>query len=313
MKVFVTGATGFVGAAVTRELLAHGHQVLGLARSGRSADRLRQMGAEVLRGDLDAPETLRPGAQAADAIIHTGFMHDFSHFAEACAIDRAAIETLGAAIENTGKPLIVTAGLASLDAAGRVAVETDRALPPSDAYSRASEAAAKALSGRGIPTSVMRLPPSVHGRGDHGFVPMLIDIARRKGLSACIGEGENAWPAVHVHDAARAFRLALERGPSAETYHAVAEQGVPFRKIAEAIAIGLGVSFVSLTTDEARDHFGWFFGFASIDQPASSDRTRARLGWSSTGPDLLMDIMEGGYFRQALADFRPTAERRCPP
>lgn len=299
MKVFITGATGFVGAAVTKELLENGHQVLGLARSDRSADKLRRMGAEVLRGDLETPESLREGAQASDAIIHAGFVHDFSRFAEACAIDRAAIETIGAAIENAKKPLIVTAGVAFLDAAGPLTVEADLAFQPSDAYPRASEAAARALSGRGIPASIMRLPPSVHGMGDHGFVPRLIDIARQKGLSAYIGAGENAWPAVHVDDAARAFRLAVERGPSAEAYHAVAEQGVPFRKIAEAIASGLGVPCVSLTLDEARDHFDWFFGFASIDQPSSSDRTQAHLGWSPTGPDLLTDIREGDYFSAA--------------
>lgn len=297
MKVFVTGATGFVGAAVVRELLAHGHQVLGLARSERGENELGKLGAEVLRGDLEAPETLRQGAVIADAIIHTGFIHDFSRFAEACAIDRTAIETLGGAIENTEKPLIVTAGLAFLDAAGPLAMEADPAFPPSDAYPRASDAAARALSDRGIPTGIMRLPPSVHGMGDHGFVPMLIDIARRHGVSAYIGDGENAWPAVHVQDAARVFRLAVERGPSAETYHAVAEQGIPFRKIAEAIATGLDIPCVSLSEEEARGHFNWFFGFASIDQPTSSDRTRSLLGWSPEGPDLLTDIRHASYFQ----------------
>lgn len=296
MKVFVTGATGFVGSAVVRELLAQGHQVLGLARSDRSAGALEKVGAEALRGDLEAPETLRKGAEVSDAIIHAGFVHDFSRFAEACAIDRTAIETLGAAIRNTGKPLIVTAGVAFLNAAGTVAVESDPAFPPSDTYPRASDAAARALSDRGIPVSIMRLPPSVHGEGDHGFVPMLIDTARRTGRSAFIRDGSNVWPAVHVHDAARAFRLAVELGPSAETYHAVAEQGVPFRKIAEAIANGLGVPCVSLAVEEAREHFDWFFGFASIDQSTASDQTRARLGWNPTGADLLTDIMEADYF-----------------
>lgn len=301
MKVFVTGATGFVGAAIVRELLAHGHQVLGLARSDRSADGLEKTGAGVLRGDLEIPETLHQGAKISDAVIHTGFVHDFSRFAEACAIDRRAIETLGAAIENTEKPLVVTAGVAFLNAAGPVAVETDPAFPPSDVYPRASEAAARALSERGIPTSVMRLPPSVHGKGDHGFVPMLIDIARRNGRSAYMGGADNVWPAVHVHDAARAFRLAVERGASAETYHAVAEQDVAFRKIAEAIANGLGVPCVPLSMEEAREHFGWFHGFASIDQPTSSERTRARLGWSPTGPDLLADIVQAGYFTTEIS------------
>ena len=299
MRVFVTGATGFVGSAVVSELLAHGHQVLGLARSDQSAAKLADAGADVLRGDLETAEALRQGAEASDAVIHAGFIHDFSRFAEACAIDRAAIETLGAAIENTKKPMIVTAGVAFLDAAGPVTVEADSAFPPSDDYPRASEAAARTLSARGVQASVMRLPPSVHGKGDHGFVPMLIDIARQKGRSAYIGEGQNAWPAVHVHDAAQAFRLAVERTRGAETYHAVTEQGVPFRKIAEAIADGLGVPCASLSLDEAREHFDWFFGFASIDQPTSSDLTRARLGWSPTGPALLGDMRDAGYFGAA--------------
>ncbi len=296
MKVFVTGATGFVGTAVVGELLAYGHEVLGLARSDASARTLEEAGAAALRGDLEAPETLREGAVRCDAIIHAGFVHDFSRFPAACAIDRTAIETLGTAIAGKRKPLIVTTGVAFLHAQGAVAVETDRGFPPSDAYPRASEAAAEALSDRGIPANVMRLPPSVHGAGDHGFVPMLVDIARRTGRSAYIGEGGNAWPAVAVRDAARAFRLAVERGPGRDTYHAVAEPGVPFRQIAAAIATGLGVPCVSLSAEEAREHFGWFFGFASIDQPASSERTRTPLGWSPTGPDLLTDIRQAGYF-----------------
>ena len=296
MKVFVTGATGFVGTAVVRELLAHGHQVLGLARSERSVIELQKAGADTLRGDLEAPETLRLGAQNCDAIIHAGFVHDFSRFAEACAIDRTAIETIGAAIGDAGKPLIVTAGVAFLNAAGAVTVEADPAFPPSDEYPRASEAAARALSDRGVPASVMRLPPSVHGKGDHGFVPMLIEIARRTGRSAYIDDGNNVWPAVHVYDAAQAFRLAIERGPSVETYHVVAEQGIAFRKIAEAIATGLELPCVSLSVEEAQEHFGWFFGFASIDQLTSSDRTQERLGWNPAGPDLLTDIIKAGYF-----------------
>lgn len=296
MRVFVTGATGFVGSAVTAELLTNGYRLLGLARSDGGTDHLRRAGAEVLRGDLEAPETLREGARTCDAIIHTGFVHDFSRYALSCAIDRAAIETLGAAIEGTGKPFIVTAGLAGLGGAGRAVAEGDVAPPPSDLYPRASDTAARALSARGVPTGIMRLPPSVHGRGDHGFVPMLIDMAREKGRSSYIGAGDNAWPAVHVSDAARAFRLAVERGPNAETYHAAGERGVPFREIAQAIADGLDLPCVSLSVDEARDHFGWFVRFTSLDQPASSERTQDLLGWNPTGPDLLTDIREAGYF-----------------
>lgn len=301
MNVFITGATGFVGSAVAHELRAHGHRVTGLARSEKSAAALEAAGVGVLLGDLESREVLRQGAEAADAIVHAGFLHDFTRFPAACAIDRAAIAALGHAITGTAKPLIVTAGLASLNTRGPVAVESDRALPPSDAYPRATEAAAEALADGGVPTNVMRLPPSVHGIGDHGFVPILIDIARRTGRSAFIDAGDNLWPAVHVTDAARAYRLALERGPSRDTYHAVAEAGVPFRQIAEAIAEGLGVPSVSLSVEDARQHFGWFFHFATIGQETSSERTRADLVWTPEGPDLLTDIRTAGYFAQRVA------------
>ncbi|SCW44093.1 SDR family oxidoreductase [Ancylobacter rudongensis] len=296
MQVFVTGASGFVGSAVTAELLAHGHRVLGLARSDRSADALARTGAQVLRGDLEAPETLREGARLCDAIIHTGFIHDFAHYARCCAIDRAAIETLGAAIAGTNKPFIVTAGLAGLGVPGEVVSEDDIAPPPTDLYPRASDMAARALTARGIPTMIMRLPPSVHGRGDHGFVPMLIALAREKGRSAYVGGGSNAWPAAHVTDAARAYRLAVERGPSAETFHAAAERGVPFRDIAQAIAGGLDLPCVSLSAGEARTHFGWMAHFTALDQPTASERTRHLLDWHPRGPDLLTDMAQAGYF-----------------
>lgn len=299
MKVFVTGATGFVGAAVVRDMLAHGHQVLGLARSPGGEQALRGMGAEPLAGSLEALDTLRAGVDRADAVVHTGFMHDFSRYAEACAMDRAAIMALGAAVGTSGKPFVVTSGLAALDAAGRSAVETDRALPPSARYPRASEAAAADLNGQGIRTSVMRLPPSVHGGGDHGFVPLLIQMAREKGLSAHVGAGVNLWPAVHVGDAASAYRRAVEHGPHAGAWHAVAEEGVPFKAIAQAIAAGLGVPCLSLEPDAAPGHFGWFQDFARIDQAASSALTRARLGWSPQGPGLISDIRDGGYFSGA--------------
>lgn len=296
MRVFVTGATGFVGAAVTAELLAHGHEVLGLARSRERAAGLEEKGARSLIGDLAVPETLQEGAQACDAIIHTGFVHDFARFAASCAIDEAAIEAMGAAIEGTGKPFIVTAGLAGLGVEGRASTESDLAPPPSAASPRASDSAARRLSASGIPTAIMRLPPSVHGCGDHGFVPMLIDLARRNGRSAYLGEGANVWPAVHVGDAARAFRLAVEQGPGAATFHAAAETGIAFRDIAHAIGEGLDVPCVSLTGDDARAHFGWFLGFASMHQPVSSAWTRERLRWTPAGPGLLSDIRHAGYF-----------------
>lgn len=295
MRVFVTGATGFIGSAVTAELLANGHAVLGLVRSQARAADLERQGAESLIGDLAAPETLEKGARDCDAIIHTGFVHDFARFAECSAIDEAAIKAMGAAIEGEAKPFIVTAGLAGLGAAGRAATESDLAPPPSPAYPRASDSTARRLSASGIPTAIMRLPPSVHGRGDHGFVPMLIDMARRQGRSAYVGEGDNVWPAVHVSDAARAFRLAIEQGPGGETFHAAAEAGIAFRAIARAIADGLDLPCVSLTGEEARAHFGWFLGFASMHQPVSSVWTQERLGWTPTGPDLLSDIRHAGY------------------
>lgn len=296
MRIFVTGAAGFVGSAIVEELLVHGHEVLGLARSDRSAELLATLGAEVHRGDLEAPETLRSGALAADAVIHTAFLHDFLRFRESCAIDRTAIDTLGAAIDNTDKPLIVTAGVAFLETADQVATENDKAPGPTDHYPRASETAANALAARGIRASVIRLPPSVHGAGDHGFVPMLIDIAREKALSAYIEDGRNLWPAVHRRDAARAFRLAIELGATGETYHAVAEEGVSFRKIAQAIAAGLGVPFESVPAEKVEEHFTWFAPFAALDQPASSVWTRERLDWTPMGPELLEDIAEAGYF-----------------
>ena len=298
MKVFVTGATGFVGSAVVEELLANGHEVLGLARSDRSAELLTKLGADVHRGELEAPETLRSGAFAADAVIHTAFLHDFSRFQESCAMDRIAIETLGAAIDNTGKPIIVTAGVAFLEIADQVATENDKAPGLTDQYPRASEIAAKTLSARGIRASVMRLPPSVHGAGDHGFVPILIGMAREKGRSAYIEDGRNLWSAVHRHDAARAFRLAIDLGAMGETFHAVAEEGVPFQKIAQAIATGLDVPCTSIPARDAAEQFTWFTPFAAMDHPASSAQTRERLGWTPTGPELLTDIAEAGYFNQ---------------
>ncbi|MPT25282.1 MAG: SDR family oxidoreductase [Starkeya sp.] len=296
MQVFVTGATGFVGSAVTAELIANGHRVLGLARSQRGADQLMRMGALVSRGDLEAPETLREGAERCDAIIHTGFIHDFARFAWACALDKAAIETIGAAIAGTQKPFIVTAGLAGLGLPGAPVTEDVIAPQPSDAYPRASDSAARALTARGIPTTIMRLPPSVHGRGDHGFVPMLIAMAREQRRAAYIGDGTNVWPAVHVADAARAYRLAMERGPSGDAFHAAGERGIPFRDIARTIADGLGVPCVSLAPEEVRGYFGWFTGFARMDHPASTDITQRALGWQPMGPGLLDDMKDAGYF-----------------
>ncbi len=295
MRVFVTGATGFVGSAVVADLLGAGHEVLGLARSDAAAASLRAAGAAVHRGDLEDLDSLRQGAAAADGVVHTGFIHDFARFKEVCEIDGRAIDALGTAVADTGKPLIVTAGLA-LVASGRLAVEADAGLAVSDAYPRMSEQQAAVASANGARVSVVRLAPSVHGAGDHGFVPMLIDIARQKGVSAYIGDGMNRWAAVPRRDAAQLFRLVLEKGAAGANYHGCAEEGVVFREIAEAIGRGLGLPVVSVSADEAGDHFGWFAGFAGIDCAASSVLTRAQLGWRPTGMGLISDIDQGRYF-----------------
>ncbi len=290
MQVFVTGATGWVGSVVVNELIGSGHQVTGLARSEDKAAALAAAGAAVLRGTLDDLEILRGAASAADAVIHTAFNHDFSRFAENCEQDRRAIETLGSVLERSDRPLLVTGGVAML-APGRVATEQD--VPSSNpAYPRKSEAAARALAERGVRATTVRLSPSVHGLGDHGFIPILVGLARETGVSAYLGEGLNRWPGVHRLDAGRLYRLILEQGATEPAYHAVADEGVPFRQIAEVIGRQLGLP----VEQRDREHFGWFADFAGADMPASSANTRTRLGWEPTGPDLLTDLDQPGYY-----------------
>jgi nucleoside-diphosphate-sugar epimerase len=292
MKIFVTGATGFIGSAIVRELIGAGYEVLGLARSDAGAKSLAAAGAEVHRGDLQDFEGLRSGAAASDGVIHTAFIHDFSKFKENCEIDRRAIETLGAAL--AGRPLIVTSGLALL-ANGRLATEDDRPVPVSDSYPRASEATAASLETRGVRVSVVRLP-QVHDPEKQGLVTYAIAVAREKGVSAYIGDGMSRWAAVHVLDAARLYRLALEEGVAGARYHAVAEEGVPARDIAEAIGRRLRVPVVSKSPEEAAQHFGWLAAFAGLDLAASGAKTQARLGWRPTGPGLISDIDAVQYF-----------------
>jgi nucleoside-diphosphate-sugar epimerase len=295
MRVFLTGATGFIGEAIVRELLMARHQVLGLARSDASAEALTRLGIEAHRGDLSDTRSLAAGARACEGVIHTAFNHDWSTTREAAAeTDRRAVEALAGALEGSDKPFVVTSGTALL-APGRTGTEEDA--PVSAAIPRAaSEAAVLAAAGRGVRASVVRLPPSVHGAGDHGFVPMLIDIARRKGISAFVGDGANRWPAVHRLDAARLFRLALEKAAPGTRLHGVAEEGVPMRAIAEVIGERLGVPVRSLAEDEAQAHFDWFARFVAIDNPTSSALTREALGWSPKESGLLMDMKESGYF-----------------
>lgn len=291
MRVFVTGATGFVGSAVVPELIAHGHQVVGLARSDAGAAALIAAGAEVARGVLEDTDLLSRQAASADGVIHTAFNHDFSKFAENCELDRRAIEALGEGLAGSDKPLLVTSGTARL-APGRLALETDIPAEGVGGYPRVSEATAASLVAKGVRASTVRLAPSTHGAGDHGFVPMLIDIARRTGVSAYIGEGENRWSGVHRVDAAKLYRLAIERGVGGERYHAVADEGVPFREIAAAIGRGLGLPVESRTPE----HFGWFAMFAGMDAATSSAWTRETLGWTPTEADLIADIEAAGYF-----------------
>jgi nucleoside-diphosphate-sugar epimerase len=293
MRVFVTGATGFVGSAVVADLIAAGHRVTGLARTDEGAAAITALGAAVHRGSLEDHASLRSGAAASDGVLQLAFNHDFSKFADNCELDRQAILALGDELKGSERPLIVTSGVALL-APGRLATEDDAAARH---FPRVSEATAEDLMQRGVRAGIVRLPPTTHGEGDHGFVPRLIAIAREKGAAAFIGDGQNRWPAAHRIDAARVYRLALEQGASAGRYHAIAEQGVPFKAIAEVIGKRLGVPVVSKSADEAEAHFGWFARFAAVDVPTSSAKTRALLGWEPKEKGLIEDLDQPYYFK----------------
>lgn len=287
MRVFVTGATGFIGSAVVRELIDAGHQVLGLARSEAGAEFLTAAGAQVHRGDLEDLESLRSGAAASDAIIHTAFRHDWTKFAESSELDKRAIDTIGAVLQNSSRPFIVSSGVGV--AQGRAATENDPPFPVSPSYPRASETTAVALMERGVHASVMRLP-QVHDTVKQGLVTPLIAIARAKGVSAYVGDGQNRWPAAHIADVARLYRLAIEKGSARARYHAVAEEGVPLKDIATAIGRGLKIPITSISQEQAQEHFGFLGFFAGRDAQISSAQTRANLGWNPTGPSLLTDL-----------------------
>jgi nucleoside-diphosphate-sugar epimerase len=291
MKVFLTGATGFIGTAIVKELIGAGHQVLGLARSEAGAKSLLVAGADVHRGDLEDLGSLRSGAVESDAVIHAGFVHDFSRFQEVCQIDKRAIEAIGSVLAGTDKHLIISSGVAGLGKPGQLATE-DFVIPPDFPFPRVSEQTALGL--KGVSASSMRLS-QIHDSIKQGLVTYLIAVAREKGVSAYVGEGKNRWAAAHVSDTAHLFRLALEKGEAGAKYHAVAEEGVPLKDIAESIGRGLKLPVKSLSLEEAKDHFGWMLMFAASDLAASSEITRKKMDWNPTGPSLIEDLDQAKF------------------
>ena len=299
MRVFVTGASGWIGSAVVADLIDAGHEVTGLARSDASATAVQDAGAEVVRGSLDDLDTLSRAAGAAGGVIHTAYIHDFSQMEAAAAADRRVIETLGTPLAGSDRPLVVTTGTGVLHP-GHPVIEDDRHDPSTPGHPRReNESVALGLAERGVRVSIVRPAPSVHGEGDHGFVARLVEIARERGASGYVGDGANRWAAVHRLDAARLYRLALEQAPAGSVYHGVGDEGVATRDIADAIARHLSLPLVSVDRDDAADHFGWLGAFFSWDAPASNALTRERLGWEPTHQGLLADLEEGFYFDPA--------------
>lgn len=292
MRIFITGATGFVGSAVVQELIKGGHQVVGLARSEQAAASLTAAGASVHRGSLEDVQSLRSGATASDGVIHTAFIHDFLNYGPAASADERAIETLGSVLAGSDRPLIVTSGTLAATP-GRIAREEDR---PNPDFPRKSEKASLALAERGVRAAVVRLPPTVHGEGDHGFIPALIAVARERGFSAYVGDGLNRWPAVHRSDAASLYRLAFEKASAGATYHGVADEGIPARDISAVIGRRLNLPSFGISAEEAGNHFGWIGRFFAMDGPASSENTQNWLGWRPTHPSLISDLEGPHYF-----------------
>jgi nucleoside-diphosphate-sugar epimerase len=293
MRVFITGASGFIGSAIVQELLGAGHQVLGLARSEQSASALLAAGAQVHRGSLEDLDSLKRAAAEADGVIHAAFIHDFSNFAANCATDQRAIAALGTALAGSGRPLVVTSGTMTAAVSGRASIEEDAS---NSTFARKSEEAGLATAASGVRATVVRLPPSVHGDGDHGFVPQLIRVAREKGFSTYVGDGKNRWPAVHRLDAARLYRLVLEQGATGAKFHGVADEGVPTREIAEVIGRRLNVPVLSKSPEEAAALFGFIGHILAMDGPSSSTWTRETLGWRPTQIGLIADLEQGRYF-----------------
>lgn len=307
MRVFVTGASGWIGSAVVPDLVGAGHEVTGLARSDASATALADAGAKVHRGSLDDLDSLRSGAAAADGVIHLAFKHDFGDFAAAAATDLGAIQAIGDVLADSGRPFVTASGtlMLTMIAPGRLGTE-DIVPGPEQAGSPrvGSEVAVLELAARGVRTAVVRLAPTVHGVGDRGFVPRLIDIARDKGVAGYVGDGANRWPAVHRLDAARLFRLALEKAPAGSMLHAAGDQGVPFLAIADVIGRHLGVPVASISADRAGEHFGFLGAFVGRDNPTSSELTQGLVGWEPSHPGLIADLDEGHYFgREARSKY----------
>jgi nucleoside-diphosphate-sugar epimerase len=307
MKIFVTGASGWIGSAVVPELLSAGHDVVGLARSEASARRLEEAGATVHWGDVDEPSGLAKAADDSDGVIHLAFQHEVAwsgNFAAAAAADRRAVEAMGAALSDSDRPFVLASGILGLTA-GRVATEHDGLVPSAEVranpagHRSATALLTLSLRGIGVRSSVLRFPPTVHGDGDHGFVSTLVGIARQRGIAGYVGDGTNRWPAVHRSDAARLARLAVEAAPAGSVLHAVADEGIPFREIAEAMGRHLGIPTASVASADAVEHFAHLGHFVAMDSPAAAAATRELLLWEPTGPSLLEDLDENHYYRQA--------------
>src|SRR5882757_1613273 len=298
MRVFVTGATGFIGSAIVPELINAGHQVLGLTRSEAGAQSLIAAGAEVHRGNIEDLESLRSGAAKSDGVIHTAFNHDFSKFVQNCENDRRAIEAIGDVLVGSDRPLLITSGTGMGNAVPGQPATEDRFDPNHPNPRKASEVAGASVAERGVNGSVVRLP-QVHDTVKQGLITYAVQLAREKGVSAYIGDGLNLWPAAHVLDVAHLYRLALEKHEAGSRYNAVAEEGVSMREIAEVVGRGLKLPVVSLSPEQAQGHFGWLAMFAGLDMPASSAQTQQRLGWHPTGPGLIADLDRMQYFAPA--------------